>query len=70
MSLLDEVLEEDYKSGYEFENCTGDEKYKMVTLYRKKDNMTKFIFYDETNMSLDYAEMNGLNIKNNSLGLM
>lgn len=80
MSLLDEMLEEDYKSGYEFVNKEENESYKIVGLYRKKDNMTKFIFYDKTKMTLNYVEMDydlfkkeateDLDIKNSYMCLM
>lgn len=80
MSLLDKMLDEDCKSGYEFVNCAEDEKYKIVGLYRKKDNMTKFIFYDKTKMTLNYVEMDydlfkkeateDLDIKNSYMCLM
>lgn len=80
MNLLDKMLDEDCKSGYEFVNGAEDETYKIVGLYRKKDNMTKFIFYDKTKMTLNYVEMDydlfkkeameDLDIKNSSMCLM
>jgi hypothetical protein len=80
MSLLDEMLEEDYKSGYEFINKEENESYKILGLYRKKDNMTKFIFYDKRELILNYVEMDydlfrkeatkDLNIKHHSLYAM
>lgn len=57
MDLLDKMLNEDYKSGYEFVNCAEDEEYKIVGLYRKKDNITKFIFYNKKELTLKYIEM-------------